>query len=80
MHILFNNSVSMPFCSRSLVKGVLYWWKKNEIMQIWNNLTNFSHQNKHQTAYKKNYMIKLMNQNKINVGIGKFYLCFKFVE
>jgi hypothetical protein len=55
-----------------------YWWKKNEIMQIWNNLTNFSHQNKHQTAYKKNYMIKFVNQNKINVGIGKFYLCWTY--
>ena len=52
--------------------------KKNEIMQIWNNLTNFSHQNKHQTAYKKNYMIKFVNQNKINVGIGKFYLCWTY--
>lgn len=55
-----------------------HWWTKNEIMQIWNNLTNFSHQNKHQTAYKKNYMIKFVNQNKINVGIGKFYLCWTY--
>ena len=75
---LFQVKKKKPIVLSSGSQFFKHWWKKNEIMQIWNNLTNFSHQNKHQTAYKKNYMIKLMNQNKINVGIGKFYLCWTY--